>query len=107
MDPVTLIRLENAIRLITHGITISMERHDLTAALLSLLSDVLASARSHLTEKDLRRLRATVIQYDIIQGLCVSQDLAVEVYEGGVLSLSMTVSINLLPSDPGLRCSIV
>ncbi|KAF8548697.1 hypothetical protein OG21DRAFT_1489160 [Imleria badia] len=80
-DPVTLIRLENAIRLITRGITVSAGRHDLTAALLSLLSDVLARARSHLTEKDLRRLKATVIQCDDIQGLCVSQDLAVEVHE--------------------------
>jgi nucleolar pre-ribosomal-associated protein 1 len=79
---VTLIRLENAIRLITHGITVSLGRHGLTAALLSLLSDVLARARGHLSEKDLRWLKTLVVQYGAIQGLCVSQDLAVEVHEG-------------------------
>ena len=78
----TVIRLENAIRLITHGITVSLGRHDLTAALLSLLSEVLARARGHLSEKDLRRLKTLAIQYDAIQGLCVSQDLAAEVHEG-------------------------
>ena len=81
--PVTLFRLENAIRLITHGIAVSAGRHDLTAALLSLLSNVLAKAREHLGEKDLRRLKAFIIQSDAIQGLCLSQDLAADVHEGG------------------------
>jgi nucleolar pre-ribosomal-associated protein 1 len=47
--------------------------HDLTVALLSLLSDILVRARSHPTEKDLRLLKVTVIRCDAIQGLCVSQ----------------------------------
>jgi len=89
MHPVTLFRLENAIRLITHGIAVSIGRHELMAALLSLLSDVLTRARGHLTEKDLRGLRASVIRCDAIQSLCVSQDLAVEVHEGVVLRSSM------------------
>lgn len=75
-------RLERAIRLITHGIGVSMGRHDLTAALLVLLSDVLARARDGLGESDLRRLKAFAVQSDAVQGLCVSQELAVGVYEG-------------------------
>ena len=78
----TLIRLESATRLITHGIAVSLGRHDLTAALLSLLSDVLVRAKDHLSEKDLRRLKTFVIQCDAIQELCLSQNLAVEVHEG-------------------------
>lgn len=85
MHPVTLMRLENAIRLITHGIAVSMGRHDLAAALLSLLSNVLARGTGPLSEKDLRRLKATIFQRDTIHGLCVSQDLAVKVSEGMVL----------------------
>lgn len=87
--PVTLFHLESAIRLITHGITVSVGRHELTAALLSLLSVVLARARGHLSEKDLRRLRVSVIQCDVVQSLCISQDLAVEVHEGVVLCSSL------------------
>lgn len=83
--PATLIRLESAICLITHGVAVSRGRHDLTAALLSLLSDVLARARGSVSEKDLQRLKATVFQRDTIQGLCVSQDLPVQVSEGMVL----------------------
>ncbi|KAG8218153.1 ribosome 60S biogenesis N-terminal-domain-containing protein [Butyriboletus roseoflavus] len=79
--PVTLTRLENAIHLITHGITVSMGRHDLTAALLSLLSDVVGRAREHLSKKDLRRLKVAVVQCDTIQGLCISQDLTFKVHE--------------------------
>ncbi|KAF8128177.1 ribosome 60S biogenesis N-terminal-domain-containing protein [Boletus edulis] len=79
--PVTLTRLEHAIRFITHDITMSMGRHDLTVALLSLLSDVLARAKSHLNEKDLRRLKASIVQCDTIHGLCVSEGLAVKVHE--------------------------
>ncbi|KAH0839437.1 ribosome 60S biogenesis N-terminal-domain-containing protein [Lanmaoa asiatica] len=78
---VTLIRLEHAIHLITHGVAVSMGRDDLTAALLSLLSDVLVRARGCLDEKDLQRLKATVIRCDTIQGLCVSQDLAEAIHE--------------------------
>lgn len=83
--PVTPIRLENAIHLITHGITVSIGRHDLTAALISLLSDVLARARGNQSEKDLRRLKAVVMQCDTIQRLCISYGLADKVYEGMVL----------------------
>ncbi|KAG6373605.1 hypothetical protein JVT61DRAFT_6257 [Boletus reticuloceps] len=39
-----------------------MGRHDLTAALLSLLSEVLAKAKSHLNEKDLWQLKASIVQ---------------------------------------------
>lgn len=83
--PVTLIRLENAIHLITHGITVSMGRHDLTAALLSLLSDVLGRARNHLSKKDLRRLKVAVVQCDTMQALCISEDLTANVHEGVIL----------------------
>ncbi|KAG6375258.1 ribosome 60S biogenesis N-terminal-domain-containing protein [Boletus reticuloceps] len=82
--PVTLTRLEHAIRFITHDITMSMGRHDLTAALLSLLSDVLARAKSHLNEKDLRRLKASIVQCDAIHGLCVSEGLADQTIRGFV-----------------------
>lgn len=83
--PVTLIRLEHAIRLVTHGISVSSSRHDLTAALLSLLSDIMAKVQGNLSEKDQRRLKATVIRCDTIQGLCLSQDLADNVHQGVVL----------------------
>ncbi|KAG9316606.1 ribosome 60S biogenesis N-terminal-domain-containing protein [Chiua virens] len=80
-QPVTLIRLEYAICLITHGVAVALGRDDLTSALLFLLADILARARDSLSGKDVRRLKATVIQSDTIQGLCVSHKLAVKVNE--------------------------
>ncbi|KAF9224544.1 hypothetical protein BS17DRAFT_780022 [Gyrodon lividus] len=89
--PVACTELERAIRLIIHGVGVSEGRHGLTTALLSLLSAVLDRARSHLNEKDLRRLSVTtVVQSAVIQGLCMSDDLAVEVHEAiqGLIEVS-------------------
>ena len=107
-QPVTLGRLENAIRLITNSIGVSTTCHHLTAALLALLSDVLARARGTRSEKDLRRLKATVFQRDTIQELCVSPNLVSEISEGVGLRWSIVYnSNNSVCSNPAVYCSIV
>ncbi|KIJ58797.1 hypothetical protein HYDPIDRAFT_33810 [Hydnomerulius pinastri MD-312] len=79
---VTCTKIERAICLITHGISVSKGRPSLMAALLSLLSAILEGASSRLSKEDLRRLKVgTVVGSAVIHALYVSDGLAIGVHE--------------------------